>query len=189
MKWFLDRVQGLSRFTNIIAGISLTFLMLLTIADVSLRTMVLLGRWLIEKGTIHGVPMFLTLGNSILEHFKPIAGTYELVAFSGAMVIGFSVPFTSWLRGHIYVDFFIFRFSQKIRNAFNIVTRCMGIFLFLMIGWNLFKYGMDLQRSGEVSLTLQVPFYPVAYGVGICCLIQCLVLLCDILKIFEGKYE
>jgi len=111
------------------------------------------------------------------------------VAFSGAIVIGFAVPLTSWVRGHIYVDFFILRFSQRVRNVFNIATRCLVIVLFFLIGWNLIKYGIDLQKSGEVSLTLQMPFYPIAYGVGLCCFIQCLVLVCDIIKIFGGEYE
>jgi TRAP-type C4-dicarboxylate transport system permease small subunit len=160
MKGFLSKIKGLSRFLNIIAGISLTFLMLLTVMDVVLRTLK-----------------------------RPIVGTYELVAFSGAIVIGFAVPLTSWLRGHIFVDFFILRFSQKTRNVFNFVTRCLVIVLFFLIGWNLIKYGIDLQKSGEVSLTLQMPFYPVAYGVGFCCFIQCLVLIGDIVKIFGGEYE
>ena len=160
MEVFLNKTRGLIQILNIIAGITLTFMMSLTVVDVILRSL-----------------------------RKPIVGTYELVAFSGAVVIGFSLPFTSWIRGHIYVDFIISRFSKRIRNAFNIVTRCLVIWLFLMIGWNLIKYGMDLQRSGEVSLTLQVPFYPVAYGIGICCFIQCLVIGCDLLKIFGGKYE
>ena len=160
MEGFLNKVRQLCRIINTIAGISITFIVFLTVTDVILRSF-----------------------------RRPIVGAYELVAFSGAIVIGFSLPFTSWLRGHIYVDFFILKFPQKVRNVFNVATRCLGIWLFLMIGWNLVKYGMDLQRSGEVSLTLQLPFYPFAYGVGICCFIQCLVLLCDILKIFGGKYE
>ena len=160
MEGFLNKTRGLIQILNLVAGISLTFMMSLTVFDVILRSL-----------------------------RRPIVGTYELVAFSGAVVIGFSLPFTSWIRGHIYVDFIISRFSKKIRNAFHVVTRCMVIWLFLMIGWNLIKYGMDLQRSGEVSLTLQMPFYPVAYGIGICCFIQCLVIGCDLLKIFGGKYE
>jgi TRAP-type C4-dicarboxylate transport system permease small subunit len=160
MKGFLNRVEQLSRFINVIAGISITFIVFLTVTDV------------------------------ILRFFRrPIVGTYELVAFSGAIVIGFSLPFTSWLRGHIFVDFFILKLSQKLRNAFNIATRCLVIALFFLIGWNLLKYGMDLQKSGEVSLTLQMPFYPVAYGVSICCFIQCLVMVCDIVKILGGKYD
>ena len=160
MGGFLKTINGISRFFNIIAGISLTFLMVLTITDV------------------------------ILRGFKsPVPGTYEVVAFAGAVVIGFSMPLTSWLRGHIFVDFFILKFSQKGRNIFNIVTRCMVIVLFFLIGWNMIKYAMDLQKSGEVSLTLQMPFYPVAYGVGVCCFIQCLVMVCDIVKISGGKYD
>jgi TRAP-type C4-dicarboxylate transport system permease small subunit len=160
MEKFLNGVKGLSRFLNLIAGISLTFLMSLTVADIILR----LCR-------------------------RPVVGTYELVAFSGAVVIGFSVPLTSWMKGHVNTDFLILSFSKKTRNVFNIATRCLGIWLFLMIGWNLIKYAMDLYKSGEVSPTLQVPFYPVAYGMGICCFIECLVLLCDILKILGGKDE
>ena len=69
MKGFLSGVEKISKFLNVIAGISLIFLMLLTIIDVILRTKI----------------------------FKsPVVGTYELVAFSGAVVIGFSMPLTSY---------------------------------------------------------------------------------------------
>jgi TRAP-type C4-dicarboxylate transport system permease small subunit len=180
---FLTAMEKVSRFLNGIAAISLTCLMLLTVADVTLRAVLSLGRWLLEH------EMLLPVGNIIVGHVRPIVGTYELVALLGAVVIGFSIPLTSWLRGHIYVDFFIFRFPPHIRNAFNIATRCLGIFLFLMIGWNLFKYGIDLQEAGEVSLTLQLPSYPIVFGVGICCFAQCLVLMGDMVKIFGGRYD
>ncbi len=180
---FLTVIEKISRFLNGIAAIGLTCLLFLTCADVTLRAILSLGRWLLKH------EMLLPLGNTIVDHVRPIVGTYELVGLLGAVVIGFSIPLTSWLRGHIYVDFFIFRFPPKIRNTFNIVTRCLGIFLFLMIGWNLFKYGMDLQRVGEVSLTLQMPSYPIVFGVGICCLVQCLVLIGDMVKISGGRYD
>ena len=160
MEGFLRRAERISRFLNILGGISLTFLMLLTMVDVILRAFQ-----------------------------RPIVGTYELVGFAGALVIGFAVPYTSWMKGHIYVDFFIGRFSQRVRNCFHILTRCLVIGLFLLAGWNLVRYGIDLFKSGEVSLTLQVPFYPIVCGLGISCFIQCLVIVCDILKIFRGQYE
>ena len=160
MKGFLSGVAAIGKFLNVIAGISLTFLMLLTITDVILR-------------------MFK----------KPVVGTYELVAFAGAVVIGFSMPLTSHVRQHIFVDFFILKFSQKVRNIFNMVTRCLVIALFLLVGWNMFKYATDLRRSGEVSLTLQMPFYPVAYGVGVCFFVLCLVFVCDIIKIVGGEFD
>ncbi len=160
MKGFAKTVNWISRFLNAIAGIALAFLMCLTICDV------------------------------ILRFFKrPIVGAYELVGFSGAVVIGFSTPLTSWIRQHIFVDFLILKFSQKARNVFNIATRCLVIALFLLVGWNMFKYAGDLRRTGEVSLTLQMPFYPIAYGVGICFFVLCLVFVCDIIKISKGEFD
>ena len=160
MRGFLSKVREISRILNAIAGITLAFMMCLTVADVILRSF-----------------------------RRPIVGTYELVAFSGAIVVGFAVPLTSWFRGHIYVDFLIMRFSKTVRNIFNFTTRSLVIILFLLIGWNLLRYGMDLQKSGEVSVTLGMPFYPVAYGIGICCFLQCMVIFCDIFKIVWGEYE
>jgi TRAP-type C4-dicarboxylate transport system permease small subunit len=157
---FLNSVGRLSRLINVIAGIAITFIMLLTVFDVALR------------------------------YFRrPIVGTYELVAFSGAVVIGLAIPLTSWMRGHIYVDFFTAQLPKTFQVILNLITRCMGLGLFGLIGWNLIEVGMDLQQSGEVSLTLQLPFYPVAYGVAVACFVQCLVLVADMVKIFRGEYE
>jgi len=160
MKGALHYVHVLSRFLNYIGGVALVFIVALTVADVILRSF-----------------------------RRPIIGAYEIVALSGAIVILFSLPLTSWMRGHIYVDFFILRFSQKARSIFYVVTRCLVTFLFFLFGWNMLKYGADLLRSGEVSSTLRIPFYPLVYGLGICCFVQCLVLMCDIVKISGGEYE
>ena len=157
---FLGAVKGTSSVLAVAAGSSLTFLMLLTMADVVLR---ILGR--------------------------PIVGTYELVAVSGALVVGLSLPLTSWVRGHIYVDSFVSRLPRWARAAMNITTRVMVLALFFLIGWNLVRYGIDLRRAGEVTPTLRVPFYPVVFGVGGSCLFQCLVLVADIVKILRGGYE
>jgi hypothetical protein len=80
-------------------------------------------------------------------------------------------------------------FPNAIKTGFNVVTRLVSIGLFILVGWNLFVLGGDLLKSGEVTLTRQLPFYPVAYGLGVCCLIQCLVLIYDLIKIGGGKYE
>jgi len=145
---------------NAIAAVALAFMILLTVADVILRSF-----------------------------RKPIIGTYEIVALSGAVIIGFSIPFTSWMKGHINVDFFTLKFPPRGRKIFNLVTKCLGIGLFLIIGWNLIILGMDLHKAGEVTPTRHIPFYPVLYGIGICCFFQCLVLFCDLVKIPGGKYE
>jgi TRAP-type C4-dicarboxylate transport system permease small subunit len=112
-----------------------------------------------------------------------------MVAFTGGVVIGFSTPITSWMRGQIFVDFFYQKFPKLAQNLLNTITRLLGIVLFGVVAWNLMFMGRDMYRSGEVSLTLQLPFYPVAYGIGFALLVQCLVLVCDIFKIAGGDYE
>ena len=160
MKRFLDAVKGASSALAAIAGVALVFLMLLTIADVVLR---ILGR--------------------------PIVGTYELVGLAGAVAIGLSLPLTSWVRGHIYVDSFVARLPRAPRTVLNVATRLLVLALFFLLGWNLIKYALDLRRAGEVSPTLRVPFFPVALGVGVSCLLECLVMVADIVKIFRKEYE
>jgi len=160
MKRFLDSVKGAGSVLAAIAGASLAFLMLLTIADVGLR---ILGR--------------------------PIVGTYELVGLAGAIAVGLSLPLTSWVRGHIYVDSFVARLPRLPRAMLNVATRLLVLALFLLLGWNLIKYALDLRSAGEVTPTLRVPFFPVALGVGLACLIECLVMVADIVKIFRNEYE
>lgn len=160
MDSFLRRMEGFARLLYVIGGVSLIFIMSLTISDVVLRLMK-----------------------------RPIVGAYELVCFGSSLVIAFSMPYVSLKRGHIFVDFLINLFPRRLKNAFSLVTRCMGIVLFLLAGWNLIKYALDLYRVGEVSPTLTIPYYPFIFTVGLCCFVQCFSLLADILKIRGGKYE
>jgi TRAP-type C4-dicarboxylate transport system permease small subunit len=157
---YLKGIKGISRFMNAIAAVGLTFIMLLTTVDVILRL------------------------------FKsPIVGTYELVAFTGGIIIGFAVPMTSWMRAHVYVDFLVEKLPKSRRNIANIFTRLLGIVFFGIAGANLFKHGYYLYSTHEVTPTLQLPFYPVVFGIGIAFVLQCLVMIGDIVKIAGDKYE
>jgi TRAP-type C4-dicarboxylate transport system permease small subunit len=156
----LQIASKISRWMNAIAAVALGFMILLTVADV------------------------------ILRYFKrPIIGTYEMVALSGAVIIGFSLPFTSMMKGHVNVDFLTLKLSPKGRRISNSITKCLGIILFLIIGWNLILLGMDFHKVGEVTPTRHLPIYPVLYGVGICCFFEAFVLFCDIVKILGRKDE
>jgi len=159
MKRLFGFTEILSRGLNVIGGLGLVFIVLITTSDVILRAF-----------------------------RRPILGTYEIVSFTGCVVILFALPLTSWLHAHIYVDFVVEKFSPGVQKAINVCTRCLVVFLFTLFAWNLVTYGMDLHRVGEVSTTLKIPYYPVVYAAGVCCFVQCLVLVCDIVKIFGGRY-
>ena len=145
---------------NIIGGTALTFMMFLTVADVLMRA----------AG-------------------YPILGTYEIVSLLLAIVIGFSIPKVSLDRGHVYMEFLLEKLPGSARSAVNIFTRILCIVLFVIIGYNLFLIGNEFHTSGEVSSTLKIPFFPIAYCVGVCCFLECFVFIFDIVKIRRGQYE
>lgn len=159
MRSFFAVVEKVIKSMEIVAGVALTFIILITTADVLLRA---------------------------FGH--PILGTYEVVAIAGGVVIGFVTPITSWIRGHVYVDFVTAKFGRG-KRLFDIATRVVTIAIFLVVGSSVMKIAGDLLRAGEVSGTIGLPLYPVAYAIGASLFILCVVVFCDILKIKEGTYE
>ena len=155
-----DILRFISKLLNTIAGIAVTFMMLLTVTDVLLRA-----------------------GG------HPIIGTFEVVALSLALVIGFAIPQVSMDRGHVSMDFLLVKLSRRGRNVMNTFTRLLGLILFASIGYNLFNVAARFHASGEVSATIKIPFYPVAYGVAVCCLLECCVFIFDIVRVWRNEYE
>jgi TRAP-type C4-dicarboxylate transport system permease small subunit len=155
-----DIARFISKLMNYIAGIALTVMMFLTVADVLLRA-----------GSF------------------PIVGTYEIVSLLLALVIGFGIPQVSLDKGHVFMEFLLERFPERGKNVMNTFTRVLCIILFAFIGYNLFIVGAGYHATGEVSPTIKLPFYPIVYGVGVCCLLECLVFIFDIVKIWRGQYE
>ncbi len=153
-------VSVMNRPLTIVAGSALAFIISITVADVILR--------------FFG---------------SPIPGTFELVCLSGGVLICFSIPLTSWAKSQIQVEFLVMKLNPGVKKVVTVITKCLGIVLFLLIAWNVALLGNDLRESGEVSIVLRMPFYPVAYAIGVCSFIQCLVLLCDIVRIIGGKNE
>jgi TRAP-type C4-dicarboxylate transport system permease small subunit len=150
----------ISRILDFIAGIALTFMMLLTVVDVLARA-----------------------GG------HPFLGTYEIVALTMGIVIGFGIPEASLQRSHVYMEFLLEKFSKRGRSIMNTFTRVLCFMLFAFIGYNLLNVAAGFKSSGEVSPTIQLPFYPVAYGVAVCCFLECCVFIFEIVRIWRGEYE
>jgi TRAP-type C4-dicarboxylate transport system permease small subunit len=155
-----DIFRYLSKVLSHIAGIMLTVMMLLTVVDV----------------------LFRSSG-------YPFVGTYEIVSLLLALVIGFGIPQVSLDKGHVFMEFLLERFPQRGKDVMNTFTRVLCIILFAFIGYNLFIVGAGYHATGEVSPTIKLPFYPIVYGVGVCCLLECLVFIFGIVRIWKGQYE
>ncbi|NLT22464.1 MAG: TRAP transporter small permease [Syntrophorhabdus sp.] len=158
MKSFLKGVHKVILFMQGISGVVLTFVIVLTTADVLLR---------------------------IFGH--PVPGAVEITAMCGGIVIGFTVPMTSWMKGHIAVDFLLNSWPSRVRNTVETITRCVGIVMFIFIGVNMIRIGRGFQIANEVTGTLELPMYPVVYGIAGGLFALSVVLFCDIVKIYGGE--
>jgi TRAP-type C4-dicarboxylate transport system permease small subunit len=151
-------VRGVSGALNWVAGIAVTVMMLLTVTDILLRA-----------------------GG------RPIVGTYVVVSLLFAVVIAFGIPQVSLDHGHVNMDFLLDRLSHRGRQVMNTVTRLSCLVLFAIIGGNLFNVAARFKAGGEVSATIQLPIYPIAYGVAVCCLLECAVFAYEIVRIWREE--
>jgi TRAP-type C4-dicarboxylate transport system permease small subunit len=81
------------------------------------------------------------------------------------------------------------RLSRRIQKTIFTITHLLGIVLFALLAWECIAYGNDLRISGEVSLTLELPFFPVLYGLSLSSFVVCLVLWVDLWGVLAGKKD
>ena len=144
---------------------------------------------LIAGLTLAFMLMFTLLGIIMRAFGKPVVGDYEVISFLGAVVVGFSIPYTSLLKGHVAVDFLQEIVSKNTGDTIRLVTRVLSIALFLWMGWNFVLMSLDLMKSKEVTPVFKVPFYPISLGLAFTCLVQCLTLVSQIRDIVGGRHE
>ena len=157
--WFAFE-RKMCRFLLLISGLTLAFMLLFTLTDVLMRAF-----------------------------GKPIVGDFEIISFLGAVVIGFALPYTSMVKSHISVDFFLAMLPSKVGDRFQVATRIVGIALFLWASWNFILMSFDLIETDTVTPVFRMPYYPISFGLAFCCIIQCFTFLSQILKIVGGPDE
>lgn len=125
--------------------------------------------------------MVLTCADIVLRFFRrPITGTYEIIAFLGALTVACAVAHTSAEKGHVAVNLVVRLLPQRAQGLVESVVALLSLLLFALIAWQSVLYGLASQRAGEVSLTLQIPLYPIIYGVAFGTGAVCLVCLVDL---------
>jgi TRAP-type C4-dicarboxylate transport system permease small subunit len=112
----------------------------------------------------------------------PVPGTYEIVSIAGGLIIGLALPATSRAKAHVSTDLLMEKLSGRTRLFLIVVTRLIGIMIFLLAGYGMVMMGIRLKTSGEATAVLALPFYYVAYAIGGAFLIQTLILFSEIFE-------
>ena len=158
MATFGDRITKFSSLLNWIAGACLVSMMTLTCCDVVMR---------------------------MFRH--PILGVYEIVGFLGTATASLATAYTTVQRGHVSVSLIVMRLPRRVQLIVYLITYLLSVMLFAFLTFECIRYGYELKAAGEMSLTLEWPFYPLLYGMSFSFLIVCGVLLVDLYDVVIGK--
>ena len=133
-------VKKISSFLIIIAGVSIFCMIIITLLDV--------------------------IFNKIFH--SPINGTYELVAVLQIIAISLACPDTLLKKTHISVEIInsVIK-NSKILNFIQLFVQILNIILFVIIGFEAFRYGVSLYNCGEVTGTIKIPLYPFAFTISL----------------------
>jgi TRAP-type C4-dicarboxylate transport system permease small subunit len=156
----MDKINGLlNSLLNFIGGIFLVAMVLLTCGNIFFRIV-----WV------------------------PVPGTYELMGLFGAIVTAFALGQTQARRGHVAVDVLINTFSAKTRKTLKVAGDLISMAFFVIVAWQLIEKGSTLWKTGELTETLKIIYYPFIYAVAFGCAVLTLVCLGDLIKmLFPGK--
>jgi len=134
--------------------------------------------------------VFLATGNVTLRLFHmPYAGTYEIVAFLGALVTAGALAHTQRRRDHIMVDIITDRFPPIVKRVLNVISDLLAALLFGIASWQIYRWGDKLKVSGELSETMQIRFYPFVYLTAAGFALLTLVLLLQMFRAALRKEE
>jgi TRAP-type C4-dicarboxylate transport system permease small subunit len=134
---FEKMLHRLSGWLEVIAGIALLIVMLLSGTDV--------------VGRAFG---------------RPVPGAYEIISFAGGIVLGFAIPASVLTKAHVVLDILVAILPPIPRSVLHCISRLMGAGFLLTTAYALIKMAGRFKTTGDLTAVLQLPFYPVAYAMG-----------------------
>lgn len=93
----------------------------------------------------------------------PVPGAVEIISLVQVTTIVFAVAATYRHSGHISVEMFVTSMRPRIRALFKAFTAFLGLVLFTLLIVEGIQLGNEYHTAGEVTATVQIPFYPFAY--------------------------
>jgi len=120
--------------------------------------------------------------NVALRIFQvPVGGTYEVVSFLGAIVTAGALGYTQKRKDHIVVDILSEKFPVPVKRVLDRVSYAFILVFFSIVSWQTFVYGKRLLRTGELSETLKIAYYPFVFLVSLGFAVLALTIFLDLI--------
>lgn len=90
----------------------------------------------------------------------PVKSTYELTGLFMITVLALGWPYTTSIRGHVYVDVLTMMLPKTIQNMLDILNLLIGLVFFIAMTWGALKAGIQYYELGSCSDLLRIPYLP-----------------------------
>jgi len=129
------------------------------------------------------IMMVLTVFNIFVRlPFHYIPGLIEIVSYSFVVVVFFGLAYTTIKKGHVDVNLVITKFPIRAQTIIGILIGLLSLGIWVLITWQGIVYGSEQIQSGEFEPVLGYPIAPFRIVLIIGCVMLCLVLLLDLMK-------
>jgi TRAP-type C4-dicarboxylate transport system permease small subunit len=98
------------------------------------------------------------------------------------LAVAMALPYTHQVRGHIGVELVVRSLKSRTQAIIELCTSVLSFILFGLVTWRIAVYAFTMQKSGEVSMSLEFPEYIIIYIVSFCFFVFFLLILQDIKK-------
>jgi TRAP-type C4-dicarboxylate transport system permease small subunit len=116
----------------------------------------------------------------------PIFGALDIAMLAQLTAISFGTASALVFGKHISVNFFLPLLPGVLRKIALILVLGLSLGLFLLLSWNLFRYGYSLQAHSEVSPTANIALFPFAYGAALALVPVCVELFVNMMNTIFG---
>src|SRR5262252_2342638 len=97
------------------------------------------------------------VGRSALR--RPIIGDFELVEIGTAIAGTLFLPYCQATYGHIAVDLFTLRASERMRDWLDRFGSLLMAIMFLAVGWRAAVGSIEMRHNGETSMLVGFPIW------------------------------
>ena len=118
----------------------------------------------------------------------PIFGTYESVGFLLAIMVAFSIAQCAVKKGHITVNILEERIPKRMLPVLDTIVAMLGTGVYLVLAWQSAVYAKIMWDKGELSMSMEIPFYPLIFVVAFGFFMLALVLFVDLFKSLAGVF-
>jgi TRAP-type C4-dicarboxylate transport system permease small subunit len=145
----------------------------------------ILGEWIGVGGVLIMVVVTCAdvLGAKLLT--TPVPGSTEIISLVQVAAIVFAMAATQRHKGHISVEMFVTKMTTRVRSFIKAVTSLLGLILFALLIFEGFRLGNRYLEAGEVTATVQIPYYPFAYAFSLALVPVAVMLLVDFIEVMK----